>query len=219
MSNFRTLTLAGVATMLGLSSAHAAFMQVTTLPDATPFTFNDAVGTVYTMPAVYPAATFSTSAGNVLERNQANTSYLDSNFANNTQLIAQCGFTGLGSCAPGGATTITFAQPVTGFSISADDFDTTQLYTFSLQAFGGAALLGTITASSLADNGAAPAILAAMSTTPITSVRITGTAASAPDGDFVLGNITLAGTAVPEPASILVLSASLLLLGRARQRM
>ena len=53
-------------------------------------------------------------------------------------------------------------MPTAGFTISADDFDTLSPYTFTATAYSGSTALGTITASSLADNGQAPATLGGM---------------------------------------------------------
>lgn len=223
---FRTLLLAAGAAILGVPVvAHASLVQVSSIPGdvLNPVVFNDARGSASATPLSYTSAgqtaTFSTNDGNLLERDQANVAgdsnpYIDSNFGTGTQLIAQCGFAQSFSCNPAGSVTITFARPTVGFTVSADDFDTTQAYTFTVAAFSGATLVGSLTASSLADNGASPAVLAGLSSTPITSLVITDTAASFPDGDFVLGNIAT----VPEPGSLGVLLAGLVGIGGLARR-
>ena len=203
-------------------TAHAAFVaQPGGLTGAglNAVTFNDAVGTI--TPAGTGVGysgggqtTTFTGNGNVLERDQVNNAtdpFLDSNFANGTQLIGPCGFsTFTTGCSAAGSLRITFAVPTTGFTLGADDFDTSQAYTFTAQAFNGATLLGSVTASSLSNSGSSPAILAALSTTAITSLLITDTAVSAPDGDFAIGNIATLSTAVPEPASLALLATGLI---------
>ena len=227
------LLLAAASVLAGPRSANAAFVPQTSLIGASlnggtvtaselnRLTFNDPVTATYASgtPATYSysgqTTTVTASAGNTLERDQANNTYLDSNFANGTQLIAQCGYTAFTTgCAASGSTTIAFANPTQGFTVSADDFDTTQTYSFTATAYSGATLLGSVTASSLADNGSSPAVLAAVSTTPITRLVITSTAASSPDGDLVLGNIAT----VPEPASSAIIAVGLLGLTALRRR-
>ena len=206
MNTLRTLLLAGAA--LGAAGpAHAALLSVAGFNNGNlnPVVFNDAPGATYARIVSYTAGgsavSFTTNAGNPLERNDT-TSLIGSNFANAAQFITQCGYTGLGSCDPAGANTIAFAKPTFGFTLSADDFDTTQPYPLTVTAFNGLTNLGSLTASSLAGNGAIPAVFNALSTTAaITSLVIGDTAASSPDGDFVLANIA----AVPEPATLALL--------------
>lgn len=237
----RTLLL-GAATLAALGAARpasAAFTPVAALNGATldgatlgpgvidTVTFNDADGTTYAAGAgaAYAAGgatsrpgdtvTF-TGLGNPLERDSSDT-LLDSNFAAGVQGIAQCGYAGLLSCGAAGSTRIAFALPVNGFSLSADDFDTTQAYTFTVTAYGGSTALGSVTASSLADNGASPAILAATSTTPITSLLVSDvpSAGGTGDGDFFLAQVQ--AVPVPEPGSIGLVAAALAALGVARR--
>ena len=202
--------LAGAALLLAALplTAHAALIDAGGLPTGTGVNavdFTDAAGTTYAAgtPASYTGGgvtTTFTNNLNVLERNDQ-ASFSDSNFAPTTQFINACGFAGLLSCNPAGALTIAFSVPTAGFTVGVDDFDTTAPFTFTAQVFNGTTLLGTVTASSLADNGASPAILAALSTTPITAVVISGG-----DGNFVVGNVA----SVPEPRSIALLATGLI---------
>ncbi len=194
-------------------AAHAAFVAAPGgLPAGTGLnfvTFTDAVSTTYApgTPAVYTSGgrTTTFTSGSTLERDQSDTTYLDNNFAPGTQLIGPCGYTSFSSpCIASGTLVITFSVPTAGFTASVDDFDTSTVQTFTARVFNGTSLLGTVSASSLADNGQPPAILAAFSDTPITSVVIGGG-----DGNFAVGAV---GT-VPEPRSIALLATTLLLVG------
>ena len=176
--------------------------------------FTDAVSTTYApgTPAAYTSGgrTTTFTSASTLERDQSDTTYLDNDFAPGTQLIGPCGYTSFSSaCRATGTLVISFSVPTAGFTASVDDFDTTMAYTFTASVFNGATLLGTVSASSLADNGQAPAILAALSSTPITSVVIGGG-----DGNFAVGNIAT----VPEPGSMALLAAGLVGAARASRR-
>ena len=219
MNAIRTLLLAGAAFCgTSLASASAALMPVSDLGAATNghvvFAVpNNPVGTTYgpgvTVRIPSAAGMVGVSSNlNVLERNDQS-SYIDSNFAATAQFVSQCGYSGVFSCNPGGAVTLAFLLPTTGFTVSADDFDTSMSYTFTATVFSGATVLGTLSASSLADNGALPAVLAATSTVPITSVTITD-----PTGNFVLADIGV----VPEPVSLSVFAAGLLGIAALRRR-
>ena len=221
MTPMRHVLAAGLALgAFGIQAAAAAtFTALPTLsagisPTAFNYaTFNDPVGVIYAAGTVasYPSAAAGsvtiTSNLDVLERNDQS-SYLDNNFSANASFINQCGFTGLFGCNPAGAVTIQFSVPTVEFAVSADDFDTTTPYTFTARAFNGTTLLGTVTASSLADNGASPALLAALSFIPITSVVITD-----PTGNFALSQVG----AVPEPASLVLLCTGFAAMAAARR--
>ena len=211
--------LAGAALFGALPlTAHAAFVaQPGGLPAGTGLnfvTFTDAVSTTYApgTPVAYTGGgrTVTFTSTSTLERDQSDTTYLDNNFAAGTQLIGPCGYTGFSTaCSAAGTLTISFSVPTTGFTASVDDFDTTTVDTFTARVFNGTTLLGTVSASSLTDNGQAPAILAALSSTPITSVVIGGG-----DGNFAVGAI---GT-VPEPGSIALLASGLVGMGAVVRR-
>ena len=198
--------------------AAAALIQTSGI-SGTPLAFTDAVGTTYATgtPAFYAVGTGLTAtftSPNVLERDQANNNYLDSNYADGTQLLVSCGYTGFGSCVTPGNVTVALSQGVGAFQFSVDDFDLSQPYTVSAQAFNGTTSLGTISVSVLADNAVSPGILAATSTTAVTSVVLSSvpTAGGAGDGDFAIGDVSFAlpgSIAVPEPASMALLGAGL----------
>ncbi len=215
------LAATGLATA---PQAHAAFTQVGSLTGASLFGSSLTAASIVNIPITAPigtdyaagvGASFSgtrqtatfTGMGNPLEVNSSD-SLLDSNYASGTALIGPCGYAAAFSCSSNGTLRIAFALPTNGFSLAADDFDTTQPYTFTVTAYNGTAVVGTATASSLADNGASPAILAAVSTTPITSLVISDvpSAGGVGDGDFVVGQLQT----VPEPASMALLATGLL---------
>ncbi len=226
MNTRRTILLATAVMAAGASTAGAATLtQVSSIPaSATSFAaFTDSAGSfngaTVASPVTYNTSTAGstvtfTSTTGTLQR-YSNATYLDNNFASTTQLIAPCDLYGGTGCSTSAAIQITFSVPTAGFTISADDFDTLSSHTFTATAFNGTTSLGSITASSLADNGQSPAILAAFSSTPVTSVVVTD-----PGGDFVLGNIgtSAAANAVPEPASLAVLAGGLALLTGTRRR-
>ena len=201
------------AALAGAAATPAAAALIQTSGTSGPaLAFTDAVGTTYAAgaPVSYAAGTALTApftSPNALERDQANNGYLDSNYANGTQLLVSCGFTSF-SCVTPGNVTVNFSRGVGTFEFDVDDFDTSQPYTVSAQAFSGTTSLGAISVSVLADNAVAPGILAATSTAPVTSVVLSSvpTAGGSGDGDFAIGNIRLA---VPEPASMALLAAGL----------
>ena len=220
MNTRRTLLLASAVLAAGASTAGAATLtQVPSIAaSATSLAaFTDSAGSLtgatVASPATYGTSTpgstltFTSSTGTLQRYSTAG--ILDNNFADGTQFIAPCELYSGTGCSASAAITITFSVPTAGFTISADDFDTLNSHTFTATAFNGTTSLGSITASSLADNGQSPAILAAFSSVPVTSVVV-----SDPGGSFVLANIgtSAAANAVPEPASLAVLAGGLALL-------
>jgi hypothetical protein len=227
MNTRRTLLLASAVMAAGASTAGAATLtQVPSIAvNATSFAaFTDSAGsfngTTVPSPAAYNTSTpgstltFTSTTGTLQRYSTAN--FLDNNFADGTQFIAPCDLYGGAGCSTSGAIQISFSVPTAGFTISADDFDTLNSHTFTATAFNGTTSLGSITASSLADNGQLPAVLAAFSSVPVTSVVV-----SDPGGLFVLANVgaSAGANAVPEPASLAVLAGGVALLTGVRRRM
>ena len=224
MNNRRTLLLASAVIAAGPSAAGAATLtQVPSIAaNAASFTaFTDSAGSsngaTVSSPATYgtstPGSTLTSTTGTLQRYGTAN--FLDNNFADGTQFIAPCELYSGAGCNASGAIQISFLVPTAGFTISADDFDTLGSHTFTAAAFNRTTSLGSITASSVADNGQSPAILAAFSSVPVTSVVV-----SDPGGTFVLANIgaSAGANAVPEPASLAVLAEGLGLLTGVRRR-
>ncbi len=226
MNTRRTLLLASAVMAAGASTAGAATLtQVPSIAaNAASFAaFTDPAGffngATVASPATYSTSTpgstltFTSTTGTLQRYSTAN--LLDNNFANGTQFIAPCDLYGGAGCSTSAAIRITFSVPAVGFTISADDFDTLGSHTFTATAFNGTTSLGSITASSLADNGQSPAILAAFSSVPVTSVVV-----GDPTGNFVLANVgaSTGPNAVPEPASLTVLAGGVALLTGLRRR-
>ncbi len=226
MNTRRTLLLASAVMAASASTAGAATLtQVPSIAaNAASFAaFTDSAGTfngvTVASPATYSTSTpgstltFTSTTGTLQRYSTAN--YLDNNFANGTQFIAPCDLYGDAGCSTSATIRITFSVPAAGFTISADDFDTLASHTFTATAFNGTTSLGSITASSLADNGQSPAILAAFSSVPVTSVVV-----GDPGGSFVLANVgaSTGPNAVPEPASLTVLAGGVALLTGLRRR-
>jgi hypothetical protein len=226
MNTRRTLLLASAVITTGASAAGAATLtQVPSIAaNAVSFAaFSDSAGSfngaTMASPATYSTftpgstLTFTSTTGTLQRYSTAN--FLDNNFANGTQFIAPCDLYGGAGCSTSATIRITFSVPTAGFTISADDFDTLGSHTFTATAFNGTTSLGSITASSLADNGQSPAILAAFSSVPVTSVVV-----GDPGGSFVLANVSASTwpNAVPEPASLTVLAGGVALLTGLRRR-
>jgi hypothetical protein len=226
MNTRRTLLLASAVMAASASTAGAATLtQVPSIAaNAASFAaFTDSAGTfngvTVASPATYSTSTpgstltFTSTTGTLQRYSTAN--YLDNNFANGTQFIAPCDLYGDAGCSTSATIRITFSVPAAGFTISADDFDTLASHTFTATAFNGTTSLGSITASSLADNGQSPAILAAFSSVPVTSVVVGDST-----GNFVLASIgaSTGANAVPEPASLAMLAGSVALLSGFRRR-
>ncbi len=226
MNTRRTLLLASAVMATGASAAGAATLtQVPSIAaNAASFAaFTDSAGSfngaMVASPATYNTSTagstltFTSTTGTLQRYGTAN--YLDNNFADGTQFIAPCDLYGGAGCSASAAIQIAFSVPTAGFTVSADDFNTLSSHTFTATAFSGTTSLGSITASSLAANGQSPAILAAFSSVPVTSVVI-----SDPGGAFVLANIgaSAAANAVPEPASLAMLAGGLALITGVRRR-
>ena len=220
MNTLRTVLLASAATVAAAPVASAAVLTQVPSIGANSVSyarFSDSAGgfngAAVASPSSYGTATpgvsltFAGSTGALQRYGTAN--YIDSNFANGTQFIAPCDLYGGSGCSASATIRITFSVPTAGFTVSADDFDTFSPYTFTVTAYNGSTALGTITASSLADNGQTPAILAAFSSVPVTSVVVGDTT-----GNFVLANVGM----VPEPASLAVLTSGVALLAGVRRR-
>jgi hypothetical protein len=187
-----------LASQLAVASVTSG--PVSNLPSTLPIS-TTSVGSSSTTPLSFTSGaekvTFTANNGDALQIEQVGNNYNDNNFANGTYLVAQGGYSFTNASTD--STTVSFSAPVSAFSISADDFDTTQAYTFTYVVHTTDSGNYTFTTSSLADNGQTPAILSALSTTDdITSVTISDTAANSPDGDFVLGNVSFAGPVVTQ---------------------
>lgn len=116
---------------------------------------------------------------------------------------------------PNSVRTLTFSKPIAVFGVEAEggDFDAAG---FTMDFFNGSTLLGSISRTIVGDGGAR--ILAGQSAVPFDSVVITDHLASG-DNSFAMAEVRYALAAIPEPASVLLLSGGFgLLLGAARLR-
>ena len=152
-----------------------------------------------------------TDSGGTLEYDQAGTNYVNTAFANGTNILYASGFSGAG--AP---ITIAFANAVTEFGFNAEEFAAGP-YTISFTAFDGATNLGTFTATGCDPLGGCTTASGTLSfeglqsTGGITSVTISDT-----DGNNIgLGPLTFGGSPIgtPEPSSLLLMMFGVALLG------
>lgn len=196
---------------LGFGIAVPAYATVTQLTsssqlspgDSTLSTFGP-IGTTSSSPLTYSVGgnTLTFTDAGTFEFDQAGTNYFSTAFPNGTNILYAGGFSG--AFAP---ITLSFANPITEFGFTAEDFAFVN-YTISFTAFDGATNLGTFSASGNDPNSLSFEGLMASGGTGITSIVI-GDAAG---NNIGLGPITFGGTPhpVPEPGSLTMLAAGLL---------
>lgn len=226
MFNRLSLMAGAAALALGWSgiAQASALTQVGSLAGSSYLTFGDAPGFSFSS-ANYTLGSnvLSFSGGsNTFGRLGVGTDYTDSNFATGTQLAGQCAFAA--SCDNSSPLQIAFSTSITSFTVSVDSVDTTAPYTFAVAGYAAdGSLLGLIEATSTANSGNSPAILAATSSAAIASIQITDFATPGASGRFVVGNIGVNGsvdslTPVVEPASFAMFGVGLLGLTAAARR-